>query len=311
MKWYELYTKYSNRVAESKIKIKDRELFNMLTEKAASQGFTLRQYALCKRTGKFHGKCETCGKPTSFYAKGSLVFKRFCSMTCAGLSEATIRLKKLTCQKNFGTDFPQQSQVVRKTTREACKKKWGFINPSSAPSVRAKREATMLQRYGVKNIMYDEVWKKKIIAKAAKNRAKRRKVSFGGKEFIYMGYEFLFLQYLFQDVNLPVKYFDTNQDIVIPYTYKNNDKLYIPDIFFTYKNKKYAVEVKSTYGAGKTNQEFWKVIRAKMSALRKHGFEPLVAIFGEDGNYKRRLIIKNPESVTWKMMKEMVRAKDL
>lgn len=59
--------------------------------------------------------------------------------------------KSSTCRANHGTDFPQQSELVRAKTVSVVLNRFGVTNVSKSEKVKRKRTKTMLSRYGVRN----------------------------------------------------------------------------------------------------------------------------------------------------------------
>lgn len=79
-----------------------------------------------------------------------------------------LKKRKNTNRERYGTDFAQQSDVVKEHYKQNSLQKWGVSNPSRSPIVRAKAEQTCRERYGTnhpsngcylyKNQTFDSSW---------------------------------------------------------------------------------------------------------------------------------------------------------
>lgn len=59
--------------------------------------------------------------------------------------------RKSTNREKYGTDFAQQSDIVKEHYKQNSLQRWGVSNPSRSPIVRAKAEQTCRERYGTKH----------------------------------------------------------------------------------------------------------------------------------------------------------------
>ena len=82
-------------------------------------------------------KCAWCGGEMPWEKKGAS-----CSPACRS------ELLKKTNREKYGTDYPQQSEKVKKTLKEKWDKEG---NPSQTPKAKEKRRKTNIERYGTDN----------------------------------------------------------------------------------------------------------------------------------------------------------------
>jgi len=78
--------------------------------------------------------------------------------------------KKLTSQKNYGTDNPMQSLVVQEQYKSTMIKTHGVDHNFKLESTKKKRQETWIEKYGVPNPNQSDIIKKKKIDTNQKNR---------------------------------------------------------------------------------------------------------------------------------------------
>ena len=89
--------------------------------------------------GPHENTCEVCGD--SFAVDVRSHVPRTCSSECAGVlvnSEESWAKRRETSLRNWGTEFPQQSIVVREKIEDSFMDRYGVSSPLASPELRAK-----------------------------------------------------------------------------------------------------------------------------------------------------------------------------
>ena len=138
--------------------------------------------------------CKFCATETEFVSIDA-GYRGYCSYTCSNSdpdkkaksvetsisncgyenisqSPAAKEKKKLTCMKNHGVEYPQQSSKVRRTLERNNKRKYGHANVSSVPEFQDNRAATMLERYGSENAMGNEELRHRAVSRGCASRGR-------------------------------------------------------------------------------------------------------------------------------------------
>ena len=76
--------------------------------------------------------------------------------------EQIFECKKKTCKKNYGTDCPSQSSVVRDRIKKTCQERYGADVPAKSEEVLSKMKKTCKERYGVENIMFLDEFRERV-----------------------------------------------------------------------------------------------------------------------------------------------------
>lgn len=76
--------------------------------------------------------------------------------------EQIFECKKKTCKKNYGTDCPSQSPIVRERIKKTCRERYGVDVPAKSREVLEKMKNTCKKRYGVENVMFLEEFREKV-----------------------------------------------------------------------------------------------------------------------------------------------------
>ena len=95
-------------------------------------------------------KCSVCGKPVHWLGKKSKLYTKYCSDKCSGKSDETIKKKKQTQLKNWGTENCYDSEKYKQKIRE----QYGVDYVSQISNVIKKRKETLIKKYGTSNL-YD------------------------------------------------------------------------------------------------------------------------------------------------------------
>lgn len=117
-------------------------------------------------------KCPICGKPVTFIGRKNKIFTKYCSNSCAGKSEQTIKKKKQSLLQHWGTEQCYNSEKYKELVR----KKYNVDYITQLPTVINKRKMTLLHRYKTLNLYGIKEIRQKIIKT---NKAK-------------FGYDFIF-----------------------------------------------------------------------------------------------------------------------
>lgn len=229
------------------------------------------------------GKCEMCGKATSFrnVIDG---FKRFCSDKCAMRSEDH--------RQAVAYRFVGQPEK-RKRAVELAEQTRSKRTPEEKAAMNARRLATLTERYGEDYLSNrtkaqwqrrTEEEKRELSEKANRTKLKRgtmefnpyahanKKVTVGEKTYHCQGYEDVIIQYLHD-------YGFTTDDILngkhiprIPFK-GNKSGVYRPDIFLPKINL--LIEVKSDFTYAHT-EKLQAAVHAKQKASIEAGFNHVI-----------------------------------
>lgn len=152
--------------------------------------FTLKRI---KRNIEFIPVCPTCkNNYLSFIGKPSKMFASYCSCKCAGKNVQTIKKKKDTQIKNWGTEccynssiykerllrekgieYWTQDKTIIEKRKETLLKHYGTLNISNVLEVKEKIKRTCNERYGADSPMQNEDIKKKYNNSIRKNNYKK------------------------------------------------------------------------------------------------------------------------------------------
>ena len=77
-------------------------------------------------------------------------YPKFCHSHCKN-DPSTIEKRKATCRKNFGVDFPLQSNEIKNKMRQTNLHNLGYASPLSCPKCRELGKQTRLNKYGDEN----------------------------------------------------------------------------------------------------------------------------------------------------------------
>jgi len=132
---------------------------------------------------KVRCECDVCGKIKNvIYKKYRNSIDKYGYYTCKGICSQEKR--KQTCLKNFGVEYPfqsddikekrkqtyfekygaenpQQNIKIRENTKLTCLKKYGVENPHQNEKIKEKAKQTCLTKYGVENAFYLKIFKDK------------------------------------------------------------------------------------------------------------------------------------------------------
>lgn len=228
--------------------------------------------SVCRKPG--------CSNPTKFESNCKWAYAPYCSRRCCLSDPATVEVRKnnmirnhgvtncsqlqsvkdlkvKTCLANHGVCHPMQSKALRK------KSNYGVNNPSKSSEIQSRKVQTSLARYGVTNPMYNA----DILTRSLRGAHRIKTGSVGGKEFSYMGYELYFIEYLHNELGIPMKDITTKNKHLpyIDYLDRGRWRKHLPDLAFKYKGKVWIVEVKSTYTGGlhKSNRARYYELKSK------------------------------------------------
>ncbi len=119
-------------------------------------------------------KCPVCGRPVNYVGKKSKMFTTYCSNTCAGKSEDTIKKKADSDVAKHGGirgwTLSNSSKEKIETRKKTMVDRYGTTNPTLIPGVVDKIKQTCRERFGYDNPMQNEEIKSRQIEKANKNR---------------------------------------------------------------------------------------------------------------------------------------------
>lgn len=183
-----------------------------------------------------------------------------------------------TLQINYGVDHPMKIEGMKKKMKETCMKKYGVPYVTMTEQCKKKCKETSLEKYGVEFPMQNP----EVFTKTQKARYKIKTYTFpSGRQMDYQGYEHFAIDLLLkrgipeENIHSPLK-----KGIRIPYTFKEKNRLYIPDIFVDSLNL--LVEVKSSW-TYKGKKEYKELCLFKLSACREQGYKTLLLVFSESG----------------------------
>lgn len=107
------------------------------------------------------GACKTCGNNTSFINMWE-GYRQFCCNSCMSSNKDIQEKRKQTCLKNYGVEFPHQSQKIKEATEKTNINKYGASNVYASEYGKEKIKATNLKRYGVEYPMQSQKIKDKV-----------------------------------------------------------------------------------------------------------------------------------------------------
>jgi len=193
---------------------------------------------------------------------------------------------KITNNKNFGVDYPLQSEKGKNKSKQTCNEKYNVDYTGQLNSVYEKRKNTLIDRYGVDNISKSFVHQNKKIKTSRKkyntdypmqceeifNKSQTKRFTKhdyilpSGKIIKIQGYEFKFLNEYFllgnREENIIIH---PTQNVIgkLWYIFIDDKKhRYYPDFYIPKDNK--IIEVKSEYTY---NKELTENILKKQSCI--------------------------------------------
>lgn len=183
-----------------------------------------------------------------------------------------------TLQINYGVDHPMKIEGIKEKMKETCIKKYGVPYVTMTEQCKKKCKETSLEKYGVEFPMQNP----EVFTKTQKARYKIKIYTFpSGRQMDYQGYEHFAIDLLLkrgipeENIHNPLK-----KGIRIPYTFKEKNRLYNPDIFVDSLNL--LVEVKSSW-TYKGKKEYKELCLFKLSACREQGYKTLLLVFSKSG----------------------------
>jgi hypothetical protein len=146
--------------------------------------------------------------------------------------------KKETSLKNWGTEYPWQSEKGKILQQQGVINKYpGVTNISQLDEIKIKKEETSLINWGVRNPSQSTEIRQRILEKNGKEY-----ITPSGKRFLVDGNEYIVLDYLY-------KKYEENQitlqpKISIPYLdSENKSRVWFPDVLIYDSDKKYLIEI--------------------------------------------------------------------
>lgn len=195
------------------------------------------------------------------------------------LANKKVREKaKRTCLEKYGADSAIKIPEFRKRIGETNEKRYGAKNVFASQEIKEKIKKNLKEKYGVEHNMQ----RPEVFTKAQKAKYKIKTYTFpSGRQMDYQGYEHFAIDLLLkrgipeENIHNPLK-----KGIRIPYTFKEKNRLYNPDIFVDSLNL--LVEVKSSW-TYKGKKEYKELCLFKLSACREQGYKTLLLVFSESG----------------------------
>lgn len=136
-----------------------------------------------------------------------------------------VKEKKVrTSRKNWGTDYPWQSEEGKQLQKEGTLRNWNVINISQHEDIKQKKIDTSMENWGTDNPSKNILIRKKILAQNGKEY-----ITPSGNIFLIDGFENIALDYLYKkyDENIIVP----QPDISIPYIDDENiNHVWFPDV---------------------------------------------------------------------------------
>jgi len=107
------------------------------------------------------GRCEFCGKETSFigFTNG---YRKYCSRECLSKCPAAQKKREQTWLKKYGVNNPSKSKEVWKKIRKTWQERYGENHPTQTAEVQEKIKRTYLERYNVEHPMQTKETQEKV-----------------------------------------------------------------------------------------------------------------------------------------------------
>ena len=164
-------------------------------------------------------QCLECNKDIITFISFQNPYPRnFCSSNCQNINLDVQTKKKITSNKNYGTNYPCQSEKYKKEMIDVYQERYGVNHP--------------MQNAEVFHSVSNKIYKKKPY------------IFPSGKKVKVMGYENFIIDYLLF-IGYDEQEIEIEHNLYIPYQFENKTKMYHPDIFIPKDNL--IIEVKSTY----------------------------------------------------------------
>ena len=132
--------------------------------------------------------------------------------------------KKRTSRKNWGTDYPWQTEEGKRLQKEGVQKKWDVDNISQHDSIKQKKVETSRKHWGTDNPSQNILIRKKILAQNGVEY-----ITPSGNKFLIDGCENIALDYLYEeyDENIIIP----QPEVTIDYFDDDNKKhVWFPDV---------------------------------------------------------------------------------
>lgn len=238
-KWF-ITTDYNWIVFWRMSRVKYPDLYESVLAESKRMGLTFPAYVHHAVFGT--GQCPECGEFCAWLNMDQ-GFRVSCSQTCAskernpktaatmldryGVEHATqlpefLEKRRQTWRDKYGADHPHQSEAYMSTNKNRIAK------DLTSDTARANREATILDRYGVSEVLQHPAF----YAKWLNSFRGIKRITIGGKTFKTMGYERYAIQMLV-DQGVPVRSIRTSPVRMPEIYYKGSDDKqhrYYPDI---------------------------------------------------------------------------------
>ena len=190
---------------------------------------------------------------------------------------------KKTWLKKYGVDHPLKSKIIKEKVRETCMKRYGVASPFQSQEVKEKTAEAFFKKYGVRYWVQDQ-----------ENFSKRNKSLFSKKNYILpsgrtivlMGYEPLFLDYIFKKNLLREEDIDYKPKRVRYIGYDGFEHYYFPDFYITKFNL--ILEIKSDW-----TEKQDKNLKLKEKACIDRGFKYLRIINNNFEKFEQLLRLKS------------------
>nr|WRK65287.1 CsrMutH archaeal HJR family nuclease [Marseillevirus futianmevirus] len=218
------------------------------------------------------------------------------------LANKEVREKmKQTILEKYGVDSTHKIPGVKERAEGTNEKRYGARNVFASQEIKEKIKRNLKEKHGVEhNMQRPEVYQKardtckerlgtpfplqnpEVLEKQQKAAFRLKTYTFpSGRQMDYQGYENFAIDLLLErgvpedNIHSPLK-----KGIHIPYTYRDKNRIYNPDIFVDSLNL--LVEVKSSW-TYKGKKEYKELCLFKLSACREQGYETLLLVFSDSG----------------------------
>ncbi len=281
-------------------------------------------------------KCAVCGADTRF-TSFKVGFKAHCCTACANADEGKKAKTQRTNLDRYGGSSPIHSVRIQNKMRATTRERYGCDYSAQNYDSVAKRDATMIARYGVKTIsQLPEVaksnarkWKRRakqaqaarkstMLARYGKEHNlqvrslhekqqvsgfKIKEFTLSGKTFYLRGYEDHAVKYLHEHLGVPVKHILTTAAEGVP-SIDYDGHVYHPDIYAKVKGRWVLIEVKSYYTAGlKPRSSLFAVMQTKFKATVAAGYEIKLMVISAKGGIT---VVHNPHLKTKSQIKALM-----
>lgn len=165
-------------------------------------------------------------------------------------SSEVVAKRRSTCLEVYGVDNVSKApSVLRKIKRHV--RKW-YDDPKFKARLIAKTKATCMKRYGVAFPMQHA----DVFYRSNTRRYRRKSITIGGRRYGGLqGFEPFALRWLIEKHDARIL---NKADLSFNYRFRDQTRVYFPDIVARVNGKRVVVEVKSTYTAGLTSGAGWQ-----------------------------------------------------